>query len=123
MIAAWDFIGGLRSILAGLACSAVVYVYASLWMVPAAARDARAGYVLETRAMAAEARAAELERQVKANALVIDAYQTQVRNDTARDDARSAEIAKLIAEHEAKQDDATRNARALTPADIEFLRR
>ena len=101
-----------------------MYVYASVWMVPDAIRDARSGYVLEVRATTAEAKAAELQRQLKANSLVIEAYQTQVRNDAARDETRAAAVEKQIAEYEAaRRMEPDNTARVITPADIEFLRK
>lgn len=80
-----------------------------------AARLARAGYVLESRAIAAEAKAAEKERQLKAANIVIDAYMVQARNRLI---AEAAEDARL-------EDERTQqgNSDPLTADDIRWLRR
>jgi predicted ATPase with chaperone activity len=65
-----------------------------------AAAAAREGYVVEARATAAEAKAAELQRQVNAGQLVISSYQEIAKNDRTRDEQMAADTETRIRDYE-----------------------
>lgn len=85
-----------------------------------AASEARAGYVLESEKIAAEAKAAKLERERKANQIVIDAYQVQLMNLRTIEDLRIEQHEQKIADYEAKLKAAGRS-RLVDDADRRFL--
>lgn len=69
---------------AGVAAGLLLYhVYAVAIGYPSAARAARAGYVLLAEKTAADAKAAEMERQRNAASQALDAYQAQLDAATA----------------------------------------
>lgn len=68
-----------------------------------AAQEARAGYVVEQRATAAEALAKELQRQIQGQQIVIDAYQVQYKNQLAKDAERNAADEEAIRQRQAEQ--------------------
>ncbi|MBB3234458.1 hypothetical protein [Phyllobacterium endophyticum] len=74
-----------------------------------AADAARQGYVTEARATAAEAKTAELQRQVNAGQLVISSYQKIAKNDRARDEQIAADTETRIRDHEKLLRSAGRN--------------
>lgn len=85
-----------------------------------AATEARAGYVLESEKIAAEAKAAKLERERKANQIVIDAYQVQLMNLRTIEELRIEQHEQKIADYEAKLKAAGRS-RLVDDADRRFL--
>jgi hypothetical protein len=94
-----------------IAGAAIASVFFWLVIIPIERNDARRGYVAEARATAAEAKAAKIERERKADQIVIDAYQVQLKN------ARAAEVEKVeqheqeIADYESKLSAAGRSCR------------
>lgn len=120
MIALWNIIGGLSGIVRlamGAAAAALLFW---LIIIPLEVREAKQGMVLEVRAVAAEAKAAELERQVSAGAIVIEAYQVQLKNSRAAEEAAAGEVEKRISEYEALRKTAGRSC-TVDPADHRFL--
>jgi hypothetical protein len=108
---------------AGVAAGLMLYhLYAISIGYPSAAREARAGYVLLAEKTAADARAAEMERQASANKIVADAYQVQYRNQLQKDELVDAQ-----AEQERKAHAADNLAKGrddgLDDSDIQFLLR
>ncbi len=120
MIALWDIIGrfaGIVRMAMGAAAAALLFW---LVVVPLERADARKGYVLEVRALAAEAERDELARQVKAGKIVTEAYHEQLRNFRAKDAADDVELEKRIIENEALRKAAGR-ACLLGDSDRRFL--
>lgn len=109
----WAAIGAIAG-----ACVAVVLMY--LTVVPWQRADAVKGKVDEYRAISAEAERDELQRQVKAGQIVIDAYQVQLRNVRAQEEATANDLEKRILENEALRK-AVGRADALDDADVKFL--
>ena len=97
----WALIGGLTGIVRIVvgACAAAVLMY--LVVVPIERADARKGLVSEYRAIAAESERDELQRQIKAGQIVIEAYDVQLRNAYAKQEATADELEKRILENEA----------------------
>lgn len=69
---------------------------------------------------ALESRIAERERQIKAGQVVIDAYQVQLRNARAADEAKTRQTEQEISNYEAKLSAAGRTCH-LDDADRDFL--
>lgn len=120
MIALWNLIGGLAGIVRLAMGAAVAALLFWLIIIPLEVREAKQGMVLEVRAVAAEAKAAELERQVSAGAIVIEAYQVQLKNSRAAEEAAAGEVEKRISEYEALRKTAGRSC-TVDPADHRFL--
>ena len=101
----WSLIGGLSGAIRIGVGACVTAVLMLLVVVPAerfeAATDARKGLVSEYRAIAAEAERDELQRQLKAGQIVIEAYDVQLRNAYAKQEATADELEKRILENEA----------------------
>lgn len=89
-------------------------------IVPLERRDAVRGKVDKFRATAAEAERDELKRQVNAGKIVIDAYQVQLRNVRAKEEATANEVERRIAENEALRKSGGR-ACDLDDSDVKFL--
>lgn len=112
-------VGGIVGAL--LLCG-VIYTAWTIWL---ARHDAALlkGYVLEERAVTAEAKLAEVERQAKVNAILADAYQTQYKNllaqqaqsDEKAEADRTAYVGQKPTDHQASDD--------LDDHDINFLLR
>lgn len=116
----WALIGGfsgLSRLIIG-ACIAAVLMY--LVVVPIERADAAKGKVDEYRATSAEAERDELQRQVKAGQIVIDAYQVQLRNVRAKEEAAANELEQRIAENEALRTADGRSC-SMDDADVKFL--
>lgn len=98
----YTLLGGLGGALrlAGGAVAGIGLAY--LTIVPLERADARRGYVQEDRAIAAEAKLTEVQRQVDAGQIVIDSYQEILRNARAKDAADDEQFAKDKADFEAK---------------------
>lgn len=87
-----------------------------------AAEAARKGYVQEARATAAEAKAAELQRQLDAGAIVISSYQEIAKNVRAAEEQAETEVETRIKENEKKLSDEGKDWR-LDQSDIDFILR
>ncbi|MER8427845.1 hypothetical protein [Mesorhizobium sp. M1403] len=92
-------VGGALRLAAGAAAGIAL---AYMTIVPLERADARKGYVQEDRAIAAEARLAEVQRQVHAGEIVIASYQEILKNARAKDAADDAQLAKDRKDFEAK---------------------
>ncbi|WJI43665.1 hypothetical protein NL532_23960 [Mesorhizobium sp. C120A] len=110
-------VGGALRLAAG-AAAGVAFAY--LAIVPLERADARRGYVQEDRAIAAEAKLTEVQRQVAAGQIVIASYQEILKNARAKDAADDAQLAKDRAEFEAKVAAAGR-AWNLDQSDVDWL--
>lgn len=106
MSGVWAFVGGFAGILRMVAAGAIVACLLSayfLWtVIPKREEAARSGYVLLSRATTAEATAAELAKQIKAQGVVIEAYQLQYKNELERQAQDDAQAEARIADYEAK---------------------
>lgn len=110
-------VGGALRLAAGVAAGiALAYVT----IVPLERADARRGYVQEDRAIAAEAKLTEVQRQVDAGQIVIASYQEILKNARAKDAEDDAQLAKDRAEFEAKVAAAGR-AWNLDQSDVDWL--
>jgi len=116
----WTLIGGLSGLLRlGIgACVAAVLMY--VIVVPLERSDAVKGKVDEYRATSAEAKVTELERQLKGGQIVIDAYQVQLRNVRAKEEATANDLEQRILENEALRK-AKGRSDGIDDADIKFL--
>jgi hypothetical protein len=85
-----------------------------------AAAAARTGYVLEAEKTAAEAKSAKLERERKADQIVIDAYQAQLMNRLTLEALQNEQHEQEIADYEKKLSAAGRSCH-VTDADRSFL--
>lgn len=92
------FSGALR-LGAGIA-GGIALAYVTI--VPLERADARRGYVQEDRAIAAEAKLVEVQRQVDAGQIVIASYQEILKNARAKDAADDAQLALDRKDYEAK---------------------
>lgn len=101
MIALWNIIGGFAGIVRMAMGAAAAALLFWLIIIPLEVSQAKQGMVLEVRATAAEAKAAELERQVSAGRIVIEAYQVQLKNSRAAEATQRDEAEKRISEYEA----------------------
>jgi len=79
----------------------VVFALCYLILVPLERADAKRGMVTEYRALSAEAERDELARQIKGGQIVIDAYQVQLRNVRAKEEATANDLERRITENEA----------------------
>lgn len=113
---------GLLRLGAGVVIGAIAMnLIMATYVVPAAERAARQGYVLETRAVAAEAKAAEQARQIAAGQLVTTAYQEQLRNLLVREEQAADETEQRIVDYE-KQLAVKGRSCKLDADDLQFLR-
>lgn len=107
MSAVWAFLGGLAGIARMIAAGAIVAVALILYFVwaviPEREEKAREGYVLLTRATTAEATAQTLRDQLRAQGIVIEAYQTQYKNELAKQVEEDAASETRINEYEAQK--------------------
>ncbi len=122
MIALWDLLGGIAGIVRAAMGAALAALVFWLVIIPLEVRQARQGMVLEVRATAAEAKAAELQRQVTAGAIVIEAYQVQLKNARAAEQAASDEVEKRISDYEALRKTSGRSC-SIDQLDYDFLMR
>lgn len=112
-----------KKALVGVAAVVALVFLFTTWLTIHDARvraDAVRGKVDEYRATAAEAERDELIRQVNAGKIVIDAYQVQLRNVRAKEEATANEVERRIAENEALRK-ATGRACVIDGADAKFL--
>lgn len=103
---------------AGLAVGLVAYhLYATVIGYPAAAREARQGYVLLAEKTAAQAKAIELQRQLDAANGAKQSLQAQIARDTADDAQREKDREQKIFEYEVRLSQANRRC-ALSRDDV-----
>lgn len=100
---------GIKAALYAIAGAALAALFCWLVVIPLERNDARRGYVVEARATAAEAKSAELQRQVNAGQLVISSYQEIAKNDRARDAQTAADTDIRIKEYEKRLEAAGRS--------------
>ena len=106
---------------AGLAAGIVLMLgFNALIHDPMIEREARQGYVQEAQVIAAEAKVAEMQRQIAAGQYVISAYQEQLSNARAAEQAKSEQSEQEIAAYEKRLADEGRACR-LDGTDIEWL--
>lgn len=98
----------------------MVFAGCYLFVVPLERADAVRGKVDQFRATSAEAERDELRRQVNAGKIVIDAYQVQLRNVRAKEEAAANEVERRITENEALRQASGRVCR-LDGSDVKFL--
>jgi len=120
MIALWNVIGGFAGIVRMAMGAAAASLLFWLVIIPLEVREAKQGMVLEVRAISAEAKAAELERQVSAGRIVIEAYQVQLKNSRAAEATQRDEAEKRISEYEALRKTSGRSC-SLDDVDRKFL--
>ncbi|WP_051614475.1 hypothetical protein [Phyllobacterium sp. UNC302MFCol5.2] len=92
----------IKAAIYALAGAAFASAFYSLVIIPMERNDARRGYVAEARATAAEAKADKMERERKADQIVIDAYQVQLKNARAAEAEKVQQHETEIADYEAK---------------------
>lgn len=122
-IVAWAIGSPLGRAVSGAALCLLIFLGARWWLAAHDAstrREALVGYVLQSKADAAEAKLAEVQRQVDAGQIVIASYQEILKNARAKDAADDAQLAKDRAEFEAKVAAAGR-AWKLDQSDIDWL--
>jgi flagellar biosynthesis/type III secretory pathway M-ring protein FliF/YscJ len=100
------------------ACIAVVIMW--LIVVPIERAAAVKGKVDEYRATSAEAERDELQRQLHGGQIVIEAYQEQLKNSRAKEEATANDLEKRIAENEALRK-ASGRSDGIDDADVKFL--
>lgn len=122
-IAAWALGTPLGRIVSGAALCALLFLGARLWLAAHDAsthREALVGYVLQSKVDAAEAKLAEVQRQVDAGQIVIASYQEILKNARAKDAEDDAQLAKDRKEFEAKLAAAGRSC-AIDAGDLDWL--
>lgn len=123
-IVAWALGSPLGRLVSGAALCVLLFIGARLWL---AAHDASirhaalAGYVLQSKLDTAEAKNAEIERQLKAGRLAAEQFAKLLADAQAKDRADEAETEKRIADYEKQLANQGRSCR-LTQSDIDFLR-
>jgi hypothetical protein len=110
------FSGALR-LAAGIAGGIAL---AWVTIVPFERADARNGYVQEDRALSAEAKLVEVQRQVEAGQIVIASYQEILKNARAKDAADDAQLALDRKDFEAKLAAAGRSC-GIDSGDLDWL--
>jgi hypothetical protein len=102
----------------------LIFLGARLWLASHDAstrHDALVGYVLQSKADAAEAKLAEVQRQVAAGEIVIASYQEILKNARAKDAEDDAKFAKERKDFEALLVAAGRSC-GLDQSDLDWLR-
>lgn len=89
--------------------------------VEAERRKAREGYVQEARAIAAEAKLAETQRQLAAGRVALDSYSKLLQEAQAREASSDAEVERKIADYEIILAAKNRSCR-LDQSDLDWLR-
>ncbi|MBX5269646.1 hypothetical protein HJB99_13320 [Rhizobium sp. NLR17b] len=108
---------------AGIAAGLAIYhLYAVSIGYPSAARQARAGYVLMSEKTAADARAAEMERQRNAASLASEEHRKRLMAAEATEQAASDTLETEIQSYERQLSQKNR-ACAVTAADRDWLLR
>lgn len=117
LIALLGGVGGALRLAAGVAAG---IGFAYLVIVPLERSDARRGYVLQAQVEAAEAKLAEVQRQVDAGQIVIESYQTILKNARAKDAVEDEQFARDRRDFEAKLVAAGRGCQ-LDSSDLDWL--
>lgn len=86
-----------------------------------AADKAREGYVLQAQAIAAQAEADKLKRDLAVAQIVIDSYEAVAKSDLAKEEAEAAAAEQGIPQNEQKLK-AAGKSRLLDQSDIDWLR-
>lgn len=123
-ILAWALGTPLGRVVSGAALCALLFVGARWWLSwhDSNVREAAlVGYVLQSKADAAEAKLAEVQRQVSAGEIVIASYQEILKNARAKDAEEDAQFANDRTEFEAKLLAAGRRCQ-LDDSDLFWLR-
>ena len=103
-IAAWAMGSPLGRIVSGAVLCIAIFLGARLWLSwhdSNVRHDALVGYVQQSKADAAEAKLAEVQRQVAAGEIVIASYQEILKNVRAKDAEDDAKFAKERKDFEA----------------------
>lgn len=122
-IAAWALGSPLGRIVSGAVLCLAIFLGARLWLAAHDAstrHDALVGYVLQSKADAAEAKLAEVQRQVAAGEIVIASYQEILKNARAKDAEDDAKFAKERKDYESLLAAAGRSC-GLDQSDLDFL--
>lgn len=104
----------------GIAGGAAVALFFIVVIVPIKQHEARKGFVVEARATAAEAKAAELQRQVNAGQIVVDSYQEIAKTAKAAEQLAADTAEQRISEYETLLRNAGRSC-GLSDDDIRML--
>lgn len=123
-IAAWALGSPLGRVVSGAVLCALLLVGARWWLSwhDSNVREAAlVGYVLQSKADAAEAKLAEVQRQVAAGEIVIASYQEILKNARAKDAEDDAKFAKERKDFEALIVAAGRSC-GLDQSDLDWLR-
>lgn len=118
MIGIFDYVKLGVGVLAGLA---IYHLYAVSIGYPSAKREARAGYVLIAEKTAAEARAAEMERQRNAAAWANEEHRKRLEASQAAEQAAKDTLENEIQSYELQRE--KNRACAVTAADRQWLLR
>ncbi|RWF44316.1 MAG: hypothetical protein EOS65_02760 [Mesorhizobium sp.] len=122
-IAAWALGTPLGRVLTGAGLCVLLFVGARWWLSwhDSNVREAAlVGYVLQSKANAAEAKLAEVQRQVAAGEIVIASYQEILKNARTKDAADDAQFARDRRDFEAKLVAAGRGCQ-LDDSDLQWL--
>ncbi|TGT76699.1 MULTISPECIES: hypothetical protein [unclassified Mesorhizobium] len=101
---AWALGTPLGRVLSGAVLCVLIFIGARWWLAmhdASTRREALVGYVLQSKADAAEAKLAEVQRQVAAGQIVIASYQEILKNARAKDAEDDAKFAKERKDFEA----------------------
>ena len=96
-LAAWALGSPLGRLVSGAVFCVAIFLGARWWLVwhdSNVRHEALVGYVLQSKADAAEAKLAEVQRQVAAGEIVIASYQEILKNARAKDAEDDAKFAK-----------------------------
>lgn len=110
--------------MSGAALCVLIFLGARWWLAAHDAstrHDALVGYVLQSKADAAEAKLAEVQRQLAAGQIVIESYQEILKNARAKDAEDDEKFAKQRKDFEAMLAAAGRSCSA-DQSDIDWLR-
>lgn len=123
-LAAWALGSPLGRIVSGAALCAAIFLGARWWLAwhdSNVRHEALVGYVLQSKADAAEAKLAEVQRQVAAGEIVIASYQEILKNARAKDAEDDAKFAKERKDFENLLAAAGRSCNA-DQSDLDWLR-
>ncbi|MBX5089338.1 hypothetical protein [Rhizobium lentis] len=113
---------GMKIALGIFAGVLIYHIYATFVGYPSAAREARQGYVLESEKTAAEAKAAELERQRDAAAQATEEHRKRLMASQMAEQAAKDTLESEIRSYELQLSEKNR-ACAVTAADRDWLLR
>lgn len=124
-ILAWALGSPLGRIVSGVALCTLIFIGARWWLSlhdASIRREALVGYVLQSKADAAEAKLIEVQRQVAAGEIVIASYQEILKNARAKDAEDDAKFAKERKDFETLLVAAGRSC-GLDQSDLDWLRK